>query len=327
MYTEEDAGSRDMFEDTVGEREPNAVDPVTDSEAASDDSFMNDLLKAHGIGDPSKIKFEGDDGVVSERNWKDLTDEERLNILSPSGTTETSQYSEEEISLINKIREAQLSPSEYLETLKVKETAPTVPSYEIDGISDDELFVLDALDKYGEENITDEQLEALLQNAKNDPDLYEKAIANLRSVYKQREDEYRYREQQEQEAQREQEFTEFSNSILKEIQSLDNLGGQGIELSVDDMNEIANYILSRDDEGNSEFSRTMNDPKKFVELAFWALKGNDVMNEISSQIKAAYDKGVEAGKKGHSPLAFGNGQNNNVTTRNEPLAANSLDVE
>lgn len=319
----DDASARDPFDGMGSGTETSTVEP--DTSGSSSDTFMDDLLKAHGISDPSRIKFEGEDGKVNERDWKDLTTEEKLNILSPVSEPESSNYNEEEIDLINKIREAQMSPSEYLETLKEKEAAPTVPSYEIDGISDDELFVLDALDKYGEENVTDEQLEELLKNAKSDPDLYEKAIANLRSVYKQREDEYRYREQQEQEAQKEQEFAQFSNSILKEIQSLDNVGGQGIELSTDDMNDIANYILSRDDEGNSEFSRTMNDPKKFVELAFWALKGNDVMNEISSQIKAAYDKGVEAGKKGQSQLTFGNGQNTGKTQK-AALTANALDV-
>lgn len=303
--------------------------PVVEDTEPKGDSILEDFLSANGI-DSSKIKFEDESGNVVERSWNELSKEEKLSILFTPSLTPVDQYSTEEMDLISKIREAQLTPEQYLESLKEQTTAPMpqAPVYEIDGISDDELFVLDALDKYGEENVSDEQLEELLKNAKADPDLYQKAIENLRATYKHREDEYRYREQQELEAQREQEFNEFSNTVLKEIQSLDMLGGQNIELSVDDMNDIANYILSRDDAGNSEFSRTMNDPKKFVELAFWALKGNDIMSEISSQLKAAYEKGVEAGKKGQSQLTFGNSSTDtNPARTSKHMSASALDVE
>lgn len=288
--------------------EPGLEPPANPEPTQSDDSFITDLLAANGIEDASKIKFEEEDGTVVERAWKDLSREEKLNILSPVETVESSDYSEEEVNLIQKIREAQQSPDEYLEALKEEaaQAVQPVSSYEIDAISDDELFVLDAIDKYGEENVSDEQLEELLKNAKSNPELYEKTIESLRAQYKQREDELNYQKQQESEAQQEEDFKNFSASVLKEIESLDTIGGQSIELSIEDMNDIANYILTRDEEGNSEFGKVMNDPKKFVELAFWALKGNDIMSEISSQLKTAYEKGVEAGKKGQSQLTFTN---------------------
>lgn len=307
-----EAGALDPFEEPVDPTEPTPdSEPPVNPEpepAAVDNSFITELLAANGIKDASKIKFEGEDGAVVERAWKDLSREERLNILSPVETVDSSDYSDEEINLIQRIREAQQSPDEYLEALKneAAQAVQSVPSYEIDAISDDELFVLDAIDKYGEENVSDEQLEELLKNAKSNPELYEKTIESLRTQYKQREDELNYQKQQESEAQQEEDFKNFSASVLKEIESLNTLGGQNIELSVDDMNDIANYILTRDEDGNSEFGKAMNDPKKFVELAFWALKGNDIMSEISSQLKAAYEKGVEAGKKGQSQLAFTN---------------------
>lgn len=307
-----EAGALDPFEEPV-----TPTDPTPDPEppanpgpepTAVDDSFITELLAANGIKDASKIKFEGEDGTVVERAWKDLSREEKLNILSPVETADSSEYSEEEVNLIQRIREAQQTPEEYLEALKneAAQAVQPVSSYEIDGISDDELFVLDAIDKYGEENVSDEQLEELLKNAKSNPELYAKTIESLRTQYKQREDELNYQKQQESEAQQEEDFKNFSASVLKEIESLNTLGGQNIELSVDDMNDIANYILTRDEGGNSEFGKAMNDPKKFVELAFWALKGNDIMSEISSQLKTAYEKGVEAGKKGQSQLTFTN---------------------
>lgn len=327
-----DAGGLDPFEEPVASQDPpqDSQPPVSGPEPnAGDNSLITELLAANGIKDSSKIKFEEEDGTMVERAWKDLSREEQLSILSPE-TSDVSNYSEEEINLIQRIRDTQQSPEEYLETLK-NEAAQAVqqtPMYEIDGISDDELFVLDAIDKYGEENVSDEQLEELLKNAKSDSDLYAKTIESLRTQYKQREDELNYQKQQESEAQQEQDFQNFSTSILKEIQSLNKIGGQDIELSVDDMNDIANYILTRDEDGNSEFGKIMNNPKRFVELAFWALKGNDIMNEISGQLKTAYDKGVEAGKKGQSPLIFNtNPKDRNSAHNVNQTSAAALDVE
>ncbi len=327
-----DAGGLDPFEEPVTPQDPpqDPQPPVNEpGPSAGDDSLITELLAANGIKDSSKIKFEEEDGTVVERAWKDLSREEQLSILSPE-TSDVSDYSEEEINLIQRIRDAQQSPEEYLEALK-NEAAQAVqqtPMYEIDGISDDELFVLDAIDKYGEENVSDEQLEELLKNAKSNPDLYAKTIESLRAQYKQREDELNYQKQQESEAQQEQDFQNFSTSVLKEIQSLNKIGGQDIELSVDDMNDIANYILTRDEDGNSEFGKTMNNPKRFVELAFWALKGNDIMSEISSQLKTAYEKGVEAGKKGQSPLIFNtNPKDKNSAHNVSQTSAAALDVE
>lgn len=327
-----DAGGLDPFEEPVTPQDPlqDTQPPVNEPEPnAGEDPLIMELLAANGIKDSSKIKFEEEDGTVVERAWKDLSREEQLSILSPE-TSDVSDYSEEEINLIQRIRDAQQSPEEYLEALK-NEAAQAVqqtPIYEIDGISDDELFVLDAIDKYGEENVSDEQLEELLKNAKSNPDLYAKTIESLRAQYKQREDELNYQKQQESEAQQEQDFQNFSTSVLKEIQSLNKIGGQDIELSVDDMNDIANYILTRDEDGNSEFGKTVNNPKKFVELAFWALKGNDIMSEISSQLKTAYEKGVEAGKKGQSPLIFNtNPKDRNSAHNISQTSAAALDVE
>jgi len=43
---------------------------------------MSDFLKSRGIDDPSKIKFEDENDQLIERDWKDLTKEEKLNILN-----------------------------------------------------------------------------------------------------------------------------------------------------------------------------------------------------------------------------------------------------
>ena len=45
-------------------------------------NVLEDFLKSRGIDDPSKIKFEDDNGNIEERDWNSLSKEEKFNILN-----------------------------------------------------------------------------------------------------------------------------------------------------------------------------------------------------------------------------------------------------
>ena len=329
------AGSEETHNDNPPSNDnPGGNDnPDNNNPDNSDESVINELIADAGITDSSKIKFDGDNGQVSERAWKDLTREEKKNILLSSGQSEQApeinNVTDEEQELLDAIRNSNMSPSEYMEAVQNHAINAQPPTYEVDGLSDDELYMLDKLDELGEENVTDEQLEKLLNDAKSDPDLYKHAIESLRAQYKQREDDLKLQKQQEAAAQQEQDFDNFSSSILEQIQSLNNIAGQNIELSSDDMNDLANYILTRDENGESEFGKAMNDPETFTKVAFWALNGDKILSEISGQLKLAYEKGLAAGKKGQSQLEINaNHKDNKPNGGNQQFSsAASLDVQ
>lgn len=72
------------------------------------------ILRSKGISDPTKIKFEGDNGELEELNFNDLSIEEQVAILTQSEQEEAQdEYSEEEIALIQKLRVNKLTPTEY----------------------------------------------------------------------------------------------------------------------------------------------------------------------------------------------------------------------
>jgi hypothetical protein len=48
------------------------------------------------------------------------------------------------------------------------------------------------------------------------------------------------------------------------------------------MNDLANFILTRDDTGISNFNRILNDPTQFTKAAFWMLKGPEILNEMQN---------------------------------------------
>jgi len=80
---------------------------------------VSDFLKSRGIDDSDKINFENDNGEIETRSWKDLSKEEKINILNTplqqNEVDNANNFSDEELQLISLIRENNLTPSQYLE--------------------------------------------------------------------------------------------------------------------------------------------------------------------------------------------------------------------
>lgn len=314
-----DLDDLDDIQDPINDQEPNEADSyqTDDSEPVGDDSdfdLTRELLNLQGISDMNKIKFEDESGAVVEKSWDSLSNNEKLMILShqedPDISLDTS-----EIELINQIRESGLTPDQFIQNLQNANSQETVTSYEVDYMSDDELFCLDLLDKVGSDNITDEELQEALDSAKANPSLYSKQVASLRTYYKDLEDRQRQQQEIEKQEAAEQEFTTFSNNILDVIRNFNSFEDTPVELSMDEMEDLANFILTRDASGYSEFGKLLNDPTHFTKTAFWVLKGPEILNEMQNQIKEAYLRGYNESHKPNKvftkPQVSSLGRNNN----------------
>ena len=261
-----------------------------------DDEFdlAKELLTLQGISDMNKIKFEDESGAVIEKSWDSLSNNEKLMILSHQEDPDTS-LDAAEIELINQIRESGMTPGQYIQHLQTPE--PPAPTYEVDSMSDDELFCVDLLDKVGSDNITDEELQQALDSAKANEKLFSKQVASLRTYYKDLEDKRLQQIEVEKQEAAELEFENFSNSIIDSIKNFNTLEDSPVELSQDEMEDLASYILTRDSSGYSEFGRLLNDPAQFTKAAFWMLKGPEILNEMQKQIKEAYLRGYNERNK------------------------------
>ena len=79
-----------------------------------------------------------------------------------------------------------------------------------------------------------------------------------------------------------------------------------VGITNDDNEEIADFILGRDQAGNSYLGKALNDPDTLTRMAWFALRGADALDNIqeyfSKQItevrKQAYAKGVEDARNG-----------------------------
>lgn len=294
MSSEESSSEYSPEQDEDPQEQPDNYEETPDD----DDNFTAEVLRLKGIQDPSKIKFEDESGAIIERSWNDLSTNEKLSILTLEEDADT-DLEEEEINFINMLRYNNLTPSQYLQALQnniIQNMQDNQPiAYEVDNLTDDELFALDLIEKLGEDNVTDEELQDAIKQAKTNADLYNKQVVALRDHYKDLENQHLYETEQMKKAQLEESYQGFSEQILNQIEGFEEIAGQEIELSVDDKNDIANYILTRDESGLTDFYKDLQNPQALTTAAFWVLKGPEIMQELQHQIQEAYKRGFAVG--------------------------------
>lgn len=293
------------------------VSPNTDSNSNNQNNkdIMSDFLKFNGISDMDHIKFEDEDGIVRDRSWNDLSYDEKMNILTTSYQQPERDLDDDEIKLLNDMRSKKLSPEQYINTIRQQaiqdysNLLDAQPQYSIKDLSDDEIFILDLQDKI--EDISDEEILNALNKAKEDP-LFEKRIAGMRKSFEAQEEAYNQQIAAERAEQEQLQFENFKGSVLNGIQSFDKVGDLDINLEVEDMEDIASFILDKDDTGVTYLGRALNDPQTLVEVSWWLLKGRDALNSISeyfsNEIKnvrqTSYQKGLEEGRNNSSRVVY-----------------------
>ena len=273
------------------------------------DSFIASILKDRGIQDMSKIKFE-EDGEVKEVDWKDLSVEDQLNIFNSSTIQQDNEeYNQEEKELIEAIRTSKMSPSEYIQYLQQDgvnayiQNNQTSQIYQVDSMTDDELFLYDFISKI--DGATEDEAKEALTQAKGNEQLFAKQMGALRAYYKQAEDDQIQQEQLEEQYRQQEEFENLSNQVVDQINDLEEIKGYDLNLEDSDKQELYDFILGEDPAGNNYFAKALSDPKTLVKIAYLALNGERMIedittyfqNEIKSVREQSYKKGMEDAKK------------------------------
>ena len=304
----EDLDDIQDYDNDFSESTTESTESTTESNSDDDnseDSFdlTKELLNLQGISDMNKIKFEDESGAIVEKAWDKLTNNEKLMILSHQEDPDTS-LDNSEIELINQIRESGMTPSQYIQSLQQSNYEEPVQVYEVDSMSDDELFCLDLLDKVGSENISDEELQEALENAKANESLYNKQVASLRVYYKDLEQQRLQQEEINKQEEAEYNYNIFANNIVESIRNFNSSEDSPVELSYEEMEDLADFILTRDTQGYSKFGHLLNDPVQFTKAAFWTLKGPEILNAMQEQIKEAYLRGYNETHKTNISKVF-----------------------
>lgn len=280
-----------------------------------EDDLTSEVLRLKGITDPNKIKFEDETGAIIERSWDNLSRAEQLNILAGQESEEP-DLADDEIELLNAIRNSGMSVNDYLESLQIPQEAPA-QSYKIDQLSDEDVYALDLLEKVGADNITDEELEQAINNAKQNEALFQKTVEGLRKEYIRLQQDEEAQQANELAAQQEAAYRQFATSISNEIRGLNSFAGQELELSDEDSEELAAFMLDLDESGTSAFGRALQDPNLFTKAAFWLLNEEQIIEELSKQMQDNYKRGYEQAK---ADLQGGNKPKLVFNTKPQPKA-------
>ena len=266
-------------------------------------SVIDDLLSIKGITD-GKIKVIKEDQSEEEIDFYSLTKEEQIEILNSSDLDHDYELEDDEIELINELRSKGVSWKDYLEQIKSSVT-PIEASYEIDSFDDQELFLLDLKHKY---DLTNEELEKELEKELQDENLFKKKIDKIRAEYKELEDQLKQIQQAEFEASQKQRYEDFANTMVDVATKTSEF--HGIELEDNEKNEVLSFILDLDENGTSNFYKTLNNPTKLYEAAWFLKYGKDAFNALSG----AYEAEINKLKKDNKPRVVVKNKNTSTNT-------------
>lgn len=302
----------DMIDEEFDELEGQTGTQEPDEIQTEDDDFVSQLLRSRGIDDKTKIKFENEDGEIEEVNWDSLSSQDQFNLIQSSeAKVEEPNISDDEIELINAIRNSGMTPTEYINYIQQGVSQPVVEQhYTVDDYSDDELFLADFLSRMGD--ITDEEARQALETAKANEELYNKQIQALRKEYKDIEDENAQQLKAEQEEQARQQFEQFEHSVIDQINNFTDFGGYDLNLENDDMQELYDFLVGQDAAGNNYFAKALTDPATLVRTAWLTLHADDMLQDVTEYFKdqiaqvrkESYKKGKEDALKQKNSVVF-----------------------
>lgn len=266
----------------------------TYSNDSSDSDNEKDIVQAYlennGIKTES-IKFQDPNGLVTQKNWNDLTAEEQYNILEDAHKDPQTDLSQQEILLINNIREKGLSPAQYLDQYAqaFMNIQPKVAEKPIEGglasLSDDDVYIADLITKVPD--ITDEEAEASLASAKLNPSVFERQVASLRQQFADNEaaqQAQQYEAAHQAEAQR---LEVFQNSVLDSINNFNGIGNLDVALTQSDAEDIAQFILGHNELGASGLGQALQDPENLVKASWFLLNQDSIFEDIQNMVQRA----------------------------------------
>lgn len=254
-----------------------------------DGDFLTSFLSEYGIRD-GKITYETEDGNTEEVNFNELDSEEKLNILKELTTP---NLTKDEINVINYLRSNNKTIQEVIEYYSqkavndyIEKNGPIEKQYSVDEYSDDDLYVADLKSKF--EDMTDEEIKEDLENAKENEELFKKKVDIIRKRYKELEEE----EEKEAIKSQEEQYNNFRTSLEEQLNNFNEISmdykdnkSDTLQIEQSEKEEIYRYILDRNENGVTQFFNDLNDPKKLVELAWFALYGKEAISDISNYWK------------------------------------------
>lgn len=261
--------------------------------------LIESLLKSKGI-ENATVKYENEAGEIEDFNFYELPLEDQMSILNtPDEVVNNFDLDETEISAVNFLRENNVSLEEAIEYYKreaVKEYLDNenITGIQVDQYTDEELFALDLKSRY--DDFDEDEIQIEINKQLEHPELFKKKIDKLRTQYKEIELNQLQQAKLEQEEKEGAVQTELQNSLISVAEGIEDIGG--LDLDINDKNEVLSFILQKDLNGLSLLDKTLKDPNALFDIAWYATKGKEAFNilhdyykkQIETVSKTSYEK-------------------------------------
>ena len=270
QITEDEPLLPDQPSDNGDEPEPQEPQNNEDQE----DDLITSYLKSKGIIDPTKIQFENEEGGIDEVDFSTLPKEEQLTMLNELASTDYTDYEREVINYLRVNNTDLQGVINYFQNKAIEDYLAQNPnqapqkSYTIDDYSDDELYIADLAAKFPD--FTEEELNAKLDAAKTNEELFKKEVDSLREFYKGEED----RQVEQAKLSEQQQYEALQNTLLESIGKFNEIvldtedpKSDSLEIEDSDKQIMLDYLLTPDKDGQSQFDKDLSDPNALIELA------------------------------------------------------------
>jgi len=110
-------------------------------------------------------------------------------------------------------------------------------------------------------------------------------MEGIRKEYQKLEDNNRQQQEAIAQEQANQQWNAFVDTVTDQIEKFDAVEGVDLELDDNDKQALADFILERDETGVSSLGKALNDPESLVTIAWWALNGDKLVDDITTMFK------------------------------------------
>lgn len=265
--------------------------PAEGENVEEEDDLITSYLKFQGIEDPTKIRFENDEGEIEEIDFKTLPKEEQLTMLQELFNSQYTDYEREVIDYLRKNNTDLEGVIDYYQKKAIEDYLSQHPeaapqqNYKVDDYSDDDLYIADLAARF---DLTDEELRERLESAKENEELFKKEIESLRQFYKAEEE----RQAEQAKLDEQQQYIALQNTLLdaankfnEVVLDADDPHSDSLEIEESDKQMMLDYLLAPDKDGQSRFDKDLSDPAALIELAWLRTHGRDTITGISQYWK------------------------------------------
>ena len=253
---------------------PAQQEPAESNKEPEEDDLITSYLKSHGISDPAKIQFENDEGGIDEVDFKTLSKDEQLTMLQELSTSQYTDYEKQVIDYLRKNNTDLQGVIDYYQKKAIEDYLAQNPNavpqktYSIDDYSDDELYMADLAARF--QDLTEDELNEMLESAKVNEELFKKEVDSLRQFYKAEED----RQAEQAKLDEQQQYLALQNTLLDAaskfneiVLDVDDPQSDSLEIEESDKQMMLDYLLAPDKDGQSRFDKDLSDPAALIELA------------------------------------------------------------